>query len=80
MKMLTTDFAPSVGALVMLVSLVGMVYSLIAGEVVGPVAGGGVTLGVILMGWGAFNSFHVPEVSDMQLGQAVERIRLAQRS
>lgn len=80
MKKLTTDIAPHAGALVLLVSLVGMVLSLTAGGVVEPVAGVGMALGVILMVWGTFNSFGMQEGSGVQLREAVERIRSARHS
>lgn len=80
MKKLTAHAVPHAGALVLLVSLVGMVFSVTAGDVVEPLAGGGMTLGVILMVWAAFNSFGMQEGSDVRLREAVERIRLARHS
>lgn len=80
MKKLTVDVAPNVGVLVLVLSLVGMVVSLSTGESVGPLTEGGLTLGVILLGWGAFQSFGAKEDSGVPLSEAVEQIRLARLS
>ncbi|MEX5259586.1 hypothetical protein [Kocuria sp. CPCC 205263] len=80
MKKLSVDIAPNVGALLLLVSVVGMVLSLFAGGVVGPIASSGMTLGIILLGWGAFSNFNAQGDSGMPLSEAVERIRVARLS
>lgn len=80
MKKLTADAAPPAGALVLLVSLIGMAFSISAGQVVGPLAGGGMALGILLMGWGAVNGFSTQEDSEMRLSEAVARIRRARHS
>lgn len=80
MKKLTADVAPNAGALVLLVSLIGMAISIFASHAVGPFTVGGMTLGVVLMAWGAFAHFDTQGDSGVGLSEALERIRSARAS
>lgn len=80
MKNLTAGVALHAGTLMLLVSVIGLVLSMSVGQVAGPVLVGGITAGVVLMGWGAFTVFTAQEESGAGVDQALERIRRVQHS
>lgn len=80
MKKRSSDVALVVGMLVLLASLVDVVLSISSAQGIAPWAGGGMTVGAILMGWGAFGGFDMQEDDGVRLREAVERIRLVQHS
>jgi hypothetical protein len=75
MKKRTADVALDAGTLLLLVSVVGLVWSMVAGHLADPVLMAGITAGIVLMGWGAFNTFTVHNDPGGRLGEALERIR-----
>ncbi len=80
MKKRTAVVALDAGALMLLVSVIGLVLSMAAGHLAHPVLVGGFTAGVVLMGWGAFNTFTMQDDPGDRLDEALERIRQVRHS
>lgn len=71
----TAVVALDAGALMLLVSVFGLVLSMSADQAAGPTLMTGITGGIVLMVWGVFNTFTMQEDPGGRLDEALERIR-----